>query len=87
MSTPIEDRIKKLNQERTWATELTAAVGQFLDKAQNANCPKLTDSCHELITRGLAMISHHTKLIMELRASLNLTQETKNCATVKGVRK
>ena len=87
MSTQIEDRIKKLNQERTWATELTAAVGQFLDKAQNANCPKLTDSCHELITRGLAMISHHTKLIMELRASLNLTQQTKNCATVKGVRK
>lgn len=87
MSTQIEDRIKKLNQERTWATELTAAVGQFLDKAQNANCPKLTGSCHELITRGLAMISHHTKLIMELRAGLNLNQETKNCATVKGVRK
>ena len=87
MRTQIEDRIKKLNQERTWATELTAAVGQFLDKAQNANCPKLTDSCHELITRGLAMISHHTKLIMELRTSLNLTQETKSCATMKGVRK
>lgn len=87
MSTQIEDRIKKLNQERTWATELTAAVGQFLDKAQNANCPKLTDSCHELITRGLAMISHHTKLIMELRAGLNLTQETKSGFPVKGGRK
>ena len=61
------NRIKQLNTERTWASELIAAVGQFLDKAQGAQCPKLKKSCDELITCGLAMISHHTERIAELR--------------------
>lgn len=62
------NRIKQLNTERTWASELIAAVGQFLDKAQGAQCPKLKKSCDELITCGLAMISHHTEKIVELRS-------------------
>lgn len=69
------DKLKQLNIERTWATELIAAVGQFLDKAQGANCPKLKASCDELITCGLAMITHHTKCIAELRASEVATQQ------------
>lgn len=68
MDTQTEQSIKKLNVERTWATELIAAVGQFLDKAQNAACPRLKASCDELITCGLAMITHHTKQILERRA-------------------
>lgn len=63
-----ENKLKQLNTERTWASELIAAVGQFLDKAQGAQCPRLKRSCDELITCGLAMISHHTKMIAELRA-------------------
>lgn len=63
-----ENRIKQLNTERTWASELIAAVGQFLDKAQGAQCPRLKKSCDELITCGLAMISHHTQRIAELRS-------------------
>ena len=63
-----ENKLKRLNTERTWASELIAAVGQFLDKAENAQCPKLKRSCDELITCGLAMISHHTQCIAELRA-------------------
>lgn len=62
-----ETKLKQLNTERTWASELIAAVGQFLDKAQGAQCPKLKKSCDELITCGLAMISHHTQRIAELR--------------------
>lgn len=62
-----ENKLKQLNTERTWASELIAAVGQFLDKAQGAQCPKLKKSCDELITCGLAMISHHTQRIAELR--------------------
>ncbi len=69
MDTTTEQSLKKLNVERTWATELIAAVGQFLDKAQNARCSKLKASCDELITCGLAMITHHTRQIAELRAA------------------
>lgn len=67
MDTHTEQKLKVLNMERTWATELIAAVGQFLDKAAATNCPKLKASCDQLITCGLAMISHHTKQIAETR--------------------
>ena len=63
----VEEMLKRLNNERTTASELIAAVGQFLDKAESANCPKLKAKCDELITTGLAMISHHTAQISELR--------------------
>lgn len=63
----VEEMLKRLNNERTMASELIAAVGQFLDKAEGANCPKLKAKCDELITTGLAMISHHTAQISELR--------------------
>ena len=63
----VEEMLKRLNTERTMASELIAAVGQFLDKAEGANCPKLKAKCDELITTGLAMISHHTAQIAELR--------------------
>ena len=63
----VEEMLKRLNNERTMASELIAAVGQFLDKAEGANCPKLKAKCDELITTGLAMISHHTSEIAELR--------------------
>lgn len=63
----VEEVLKRLNNERTMASELIAAVGQFLDKAEGANCPKLKAKCDELITTGLAMISHHTVQISELR--------------------
>ena len=63
----IEEMLKRLNTERTMASELIAAVGQFLDKAEGANCPKLKAKCDELITTGLAMISHHTAQISALR--------------------
>lgn len=69
MDTMTENRLKQLNTERTWASELIAAVGQFLDKAQGAQCPRLKRSCDELITCGLAMISHHTQCIAELRGA------------------
>lgn len=62
-----DDRLKRLNAERTWASELIAAVGQFLDKAQEAQCPRLKRSCDELITCGIAMISHHAQMIAALR--------------------
>ena len=62
-----EEMLKRLNNERTMASELIAAVGQFLDKAEGANCPKLKAKCDELITTGLAMISHHTEQISALR--------------------
>lgn len=78
MDTHTEQKLKTLNMERTWATELIAAVGQFLDKAAAANCPKLKASCDELITCGLAMISHHTKQIADLRgteAALSLARK------------
>ena len=64
-----DNKLKQLNIERTWASELIAAVGQFLDKAQGAQCPKLKKSCDELITCGLAMISHHTQKMAELRSA------------------
>ena len=64
----IEEMLKRLNNERTMASELIAAVGQFLDKAEGANCPKLKAKCDELITTGLAMISHHTEQISALRS-------------------
>ena len=67
MSEDVTIRLKQLNAERTMASELIAAVGQFLVKAENANCPKLKAKCDELITTGLAMISHHTTQISELR--------------------
>ena len=67
MPKEIEKELKKLNNERTMASELIAAVGQFLDKTQGANCPKLKVKCDELITTGLAMITHHTLEINELR--------------------
>lgn len=63
----VEEMLKRLNNERTMASELIAAVGQFLDKAEGANCPKLKAKCDELITTGLAMISHHTAQISALR--------------------
>ena len=63
----VEEMLKRLNNERTMASELIAAVGQFLDKAEGANCPKLKVKCDELITTGLAMISHHTAQISALR--------------------
>lgn len=71
-----EDRLKQLNTERTWASELIAAVGQFLDKAQGAQCPRLKRSCDELITCGLAMISHHTQCIAELRGGQTAAKAT-----------
>ena len=67
MNKEIEKKLKKLNNERTMASELIAAVGQFLDKTQDANCPKLKAECDELITTGLAMITHHTLEIYGLR--------------------
>ena len=63
-----EEKLKQLNVERTWASELIAAVGQFLDKARDAQCPKLKKSCDELITCGLAMISHHTQMLSAIRS-------------------
>ena len=67
MPKEIEKELKKLNNERTMASELIAAVGQFLYKTQGANCPKLKVKCDELITTGLAMITHHTLEINALR--------------------
>lgn len=67
MNKEIEKKLKKLNNERTMASELIAAVGQFLDKTQDANCPKLKAKCDELVTTGLAMITHHTLEINALR--------------------
>lgn len=72
MNKEIEKKLKKLNNERTMASELIAAVGQFLDKTQGANCPKLKAKCDELITTGLAMITHHT---LEINALRNGTAE------------
>ena len=67
MNKEIERKLKKLNNERTMASELIAAVGQFLDKTQDANCPKLKAKCDELITTWFAMITHHTLEINGLR--------------------
>jgi len=69
-----EQNLNQLNLERTWASELIAAVGLFLDKAHRANCPKLKASCDQLINCGLAMITHHTKCIADLRAGEAATQ-------------
>ena len=63
----VEEMLKKLNQERTMASELIAAVGVFLDASDKAHCPKLKVKCDELITTGLEMIKHHTERIAELR--------------------
>lgn len=67
MPKEIEKELKKLNQERTMASELIAAVGVFLDASDNAQCPKLKVKCDELITTGLEMIKHHTERIAALR--------------------
>ena len=67
MPKEIEKELKKLNQERTMASELIAAVGMFLDASDKAHCPKLKVKCDELITTGLEMIKHHTERIAELR--------------------
>lgn len=63
----VEEMLKRLNQERTMASELIAAVGVFLDASTNAQCPKLKVKCDELITTGLEMIKHHTERIAALR--------------------
>lgn len=76
MSEDVTIRLKQLNAERTMASELIAAVGQFLVKAENANCPKLKAKCDELITTGLAMISHHTTQISAIRAQLPDEKQT-----------
>ena len=76
MSEDVTMRLKQLNAERTMASELIAAVGQFLVKAENANCPKLKAKCDELITTGLAMISHHTERITSIRAQLPDEKQT-----------
>ncbi len=76
MSEDVTIRLKRLNAERTMASELIAAVGQFLVKAENANCPKLKAKCDELITTGLAMVSHHTAQIASVRAQLPDERET-----------
>lgn len=67
MPEEIKKELKKLNNERTMASELIAGVGMFLDASTEANCPKLKDKCDELITTGLAMIKHHTDRIAALR--------------------
>lgn len=76
MSEDVTIRLKRLNAERTMASELIAAVGQFLDKAQDANCPKLKAKCDELITTGLAMISHHTTRISEIWSGIPDEKQT-----------
>ena len=81
-----EEMLKRLNNERTMASELIAAVGYFLDKAEGANCPKLKAKCDELITTGLAMISHHTAQITEMRNGEGLSATAQVSAKAKVVR-
>ena len=77
----MEDRMKlkliQLNNERTCAMRLLAAVGQFLDKSHEMTCPRLKRSCDELITSGLNMISHHTNEIAALREQIAVETNAK----------
>ena len=72
-----KQKLIQLNNERTCATELLAAVGQFLDKSHEMMCPRLKKSCDELITSGLNMISHHTKEIAALREQIAVETSAK----------
>lgn len=58
--------LRKLNLERKAASELIAAVCEFLEKMESANCPRLKAQCDELVKLAVAMTDHRTKCYMKL---------------------
>ena len=62
-----EQEIMQLAFERAKATELAAALGNFLVEASEWRCPKLKAIAETAFDSALAMISHHTEKIKQLK--------------------
>lgn len=60
-------QIKQLAYERARATELAAALGNFLVEAQDWKCPKLRAAVESAYGMALNMTGHHTQAIQQLR--------------------
>ena len=65
-----EQEIMQLAFERAKTTEFAAAVGNFLVEASQWKCPKLKAIAETAFDSALAMISHHTNKIKQLKETM-----------------